>query len=566
MRRPRTLVLLLLSLSLVLIGACQLFLGDQSTTNCSTDADCAHFGAGATCVASLCVGPGGADSSVEGSSQGDGALADGQTPLGDGGFIFEGGFDGCFRGTPTTPDDLLNACSPASCVPYDNCAAIGLCNGAGLPDAAAPDAAAAAAVDAGPNPATVYCVDPTATPARTNVVYVTGSTNLPTFLSAVAPLLATNAPPYTIVWQASNSCTGVDTQFNPDPTKRLVKDAVGKQTFYYDATGNAIPCWLGDPTTNPGPNGVGNYSPGGSPSPLGGTTANIYVDVGEADIFSSSCAVKLKYSPDPSVNTVGEYFGPIQAMTFLVPQASSQQAISAEAAYVVYGNGGVGDAGTIPWNDPTYLFNRADSTGTNQIISRAIGVTPALWWGTQKASASAMAAQLEAVPAGAEEKTIGTISADLADAQRGNLRELAFQATGQKCAFWADSTQFTKDKINIRDGHYPMWGPLHFFTQLQTGAPSAAAGAFVLRFSSAKLDQPLVQAIALSGNVPACAMQVKRDTEMGPLSKADPPYNCGCFFDFTVNGSTTCSTCTTSTDCKDPAHPTCNYGYCESGN
>ena len=131
--------------------------------------------------------------------------------------------------------------------------------------------------------------------------------------------------------------------------------------------------------------------------------------------------------------------------------------------------------------------------------------------------------------------------------QRGNLRVLAFQAFNQGCGFLPDSTAFANDKANVRDGHYPLWGPLHFFTPLSNGgAPSPAAGAFVLRFSQPKLDQALVQAIAKTGNVPACAMHVKRTTELGDLVKADPPYSCDCFFDFVVNGKTSCQTCTTS--------------------
>lgn len=547
LRRGRALVLGLL---LIPAAACSVLL-NTSRDQCSSDGDCTKLSATAVCQSGVCVDTAAAtEAGADGAVSDDGSVSDGGGSK-DGGGITQG-FDGCFPGTPTTPQQLLNACTNADCIAYDNCSMLGLCNDAGLPDGSAPDAAAAAAADAGPNPATEYCVDPV---LRPNVVYVTGSTNLPSFLSAVAPVLATNNPPYTIVWQATNSCTGVDSQFNVDPAKHVIKDAPGKQTFYYDATGNAVPCWLGDSVSNPITLGV--------PLPYAQAT----VDVGESDIFSSTCATKLKYMPDPNVNGgIGEYLGPIQAMTFLVPQGGSQQAISAEGAHMVYGLGGVGDAGTIPWNDPTYMFNRSDSTGTNQILSLAINVTPSQWWGTPKSSASVMAAQLQSVPVGAIDKTIGTLSADLADQNRGNLRELAFQSFGQKCAFWPDSTKFTKDKKNVRDGHYPQWGPLHFYTTLSGGAPSAAAGAFVLRFGAPKLDQGLVKAIALSGNIPACAMGVKRDVEMGALRKEAPAYSCDCFYDFIVNGSNSCSSCNSSTDCKDPTKPTCNYGYCERGN
>ncbi len=544
-RRGRALLLAVLLLPVV---ACSVLL-NTSSDQCKSDDDCKKLSATATCQANVCVdGAGTGEAGASDGNTADGTTSDGSTAK-DGGVT--SGFDGCFPGKPTTAGQIQNACTSSECMTFDNCKMLGLCDDAGLPDGVFPDAGAAAGSDAGPNPAVDFCFDPV---LRPNVVYVTGSTNLPTFLAAVAPILAAASPSYTIVWQATNSCTGVDSQFNVDGAKHVIKDALGKQTFYYDATGVAVPCWLGDPAVN--------VITGGVPVPYGQAT----VDVGESDIFSSSCATKLKYMPDPNVNGIGEYLGPIQAMTFLVPSASSQQAISAEAAHMVYGLGGVGDAGAIPWSDPTYLFNRADSTGTNQILSRGINITPSSWWGTQKSSASSMAAGLQAVPAGATEKTIGTISADLADQNRGNLRELAFQGFGQGCGFWPDSTKNTKDKRNVRDGHYPLWGPLHFYTTLSGGVPSAAAGAFVLRFGLPKLDQELVKAVSLSGNVPQCAMDVKRDVEMGALRVEAPAYSCDCFFDSVVTGATTCSTCVTSTDCKDPARPACNYGFCEPGN
>lgn len=370
------------------------------------------------------------------------------------------------------------------------------------------------------------CYDPA---LRPNVVYVTGSTNLLPFLKAVAPILAQGTPAYTIVWQVSSSCAGVNAAFNPDSTKRLIKEGPGKLTVYYDATGVEVPCLL---------------EPAGAP-----------VDVGESDIFANSCAEKLGFNPaDPAV---GEYFGPIQAITLTVPATSSQKNISAEAAHNIFGRGG-----SPPWTDPNQLFIRSDSTGTTHLVSRAIDVPPAQWWGIDKKSASNMADQLQAVPQALAERTIGTISADFADKRRGNLTALAFQATGQGCGFWPDSTPFARDKQNVRDGHYPIWGPLHFFTRLESGQPSAAAGAFVLRYSVAKLDDALVKAVADSGTVPACAMLVSRDTEMGPLRPFRPARQCGCYFDSLTKGNTTCATCTTGNECPASA-PACNYGYCE---
>jgi ABC-type phosphate transport system substrate-binding protein len=539
-----------MSALLVTTAACSLLL-DHSNTQCSSDGDCAKFGDGTKCVNSLCVGP---------TASGDGSTADGTVPASDGatsdGTVTDGGeimeagvtngFDGCFPGNPTTNNELLNACTPATCIAYDNCAHLGLCNDAALPSTIDPPEAGTASSTTIADAGGVYCYDAV---NRPNVVYVTGSSNMPPFLAAVAPLLASGTPSYTIVWQQTNSCTGVNAIFNSDSTKHTIVDAPGKNTsFYYDSMGNAVPCLLGDS--------------------VGGPSAEV-VDVGASDIFSSTCSTKLGYTPDPTGAStggvpVGEYFGPIQAMTYVVPEASQQKAISAEGAHFVFGMGG-GDAG-LPWNDPTFMFIRNDGSGTNQILSRAMAVTPSKWWGIDKGSAGNMANQLVQVPTVAADKAIGILSDDFAITQKGNLRVLSFQAFGQQCGFLPDSTEFTNDKANVRDGHYPVWGPLHFFTSLSNGgAPSAAAGALLLRFSQSKLDQALVQAIAKIGDVPACAMHVKRTTEMGDLSAATPAYSCDCYFDFLVNGKTTCQTCAMSSECPS-SRPTCNYGYCEPGN
>jgi len=53
------------------------------------------------------------------------------------------------------------------------------------------------------------------------------------------------------------------------------------------------------------------------------------------------------------------------------------------------------------------------------------------------------------------------------------------------------------DKKNVRDGHYPLWGYVHFFIPIGTGGvPADAAKTFVTRFSVPSLDQGLVGTIS----------------------------------------------------------------------
>jgi hypothetical protein len=442
---------------------------------------------------------------------------------------------GGFAGDPTTNEQFLNRCTTAECLPFDNCAKLGICGSdAGFLPAFDPEAGTSSTAnpDSG---ATISCED-TIAGLGGQPVYVTGSSNFPGFLKLVAPLLAQDNK--YVVWQQTNSCTGVDTIFNTvDVNKLNITEGPGKATFYYDAMGNQVACFL---------NGGAHQ-----------------VDVGESDVFADSCAAKLKYMPVTTAD-IGAYTGPIQAMTYIVPGTSSQRVISAEAAQAVYGRGGVPDGQKLPWTDPTQFFNRTDSTGTNQLVSRAMNVTPAKWWGVDKKTASGMISQLKAVPGGLADKTIGVVSTDLADKERGNLKVLAFQARGQSCGFYPDSNAFATDKRNVRDGHYPIWGPLHFYTRLVGGVPGDAAGAFVLRFSVPRLDQGLVEAIGKSGNVPQCAMHVKRDVEMGDLKQYNSPYDCDCIFEKAATGKipAECQACSTPIECP-AGRPACNYGFCE---
>ena len=400
----------------------------------------------------------------------------------------------------------------------------------------------------------VNCVDPTATPPRTNVVYAAGSTALRPFLGSIAPILAAAATPYTIVYQSQGSCTGVDALYSTDPKKHVLADAVGNWAVYYDAAGASHECWLdlsgrGDPTT---------FAPATPNYPN--------VDLGVSDVFAASCG----YSGLPAGITIADYPGPIQPMTFIVNSKSKETSISADAAYLAFGLGGgpgvaTGDMSkpTSPWSDPTQFYVRNSASGTQQMLSRAIGVPATSWWGVNKGSSGAVVSGLLAVDPALADKAIGIVSTDLADANRGNLRILALKSRGQSCGYLPDSTITTKDKINVRDGHYPVWGPVHFFAQTSNGQPNAAASAFVSVFNQPHLDISLLTAISSRGLVPQCAMKVTRSTELGDMSpfKPDPAASCSCSFEKIANGGTTCKACASVSDC--PNRGACNYGFCE---
>jgi hypothetical protein len=308
----------------------------------------------------------------------------------------------------------------------------------------------------------------------------------------------------------------------------------GKYAMYFGADGTSTPCLLG--------------------------ASGAQVDVGESDIFSTTCN-----GYGAPAGNIGEYLGPIQAMMFVVPGKSSQTAITAEAARAVFGTGG---SNVMPWSNPALFFVRNANTGTQQMIGHAISVPADQFWGVDRGTAANVDSLLRVISdATLAQEAIGIISADYYDSDRDNLKALAFRATGQDCAYLPDSTPFKKDKQNVRDGHYPIWGPVHFFTQVQNGVPmTAGAQAFVSVVSVPNVSKQLLDAFIGSSLVPACAMTVQRTVELGPLSSYTPPFVCGCYFEASIVGEVPpgCAQCGTANDCTDPKRPACNLGFCES--
>jgi hypothetical protein len=486
------------------LGACTLML-DRSATQCKSDAECSpRFGDQLVCRAGVCV-------------------------------------QDCFSGEPQPAQDFLNHCTTAKRFAYDNCA-VGLCT----PDTAdagnivppRPEGGAPGAGTMAPDPSTLpACAD--ASEGRGQVVNITGSSNFPPLLAKLAPLIIRKQG-YVPVYQITSSCNGVKTIFSSVPKDHIMVDPVmgstGASAQYLTEDGTFVPC------------------------SLGGSGAQ--VDIGESDIFSDTC----NGFGAPGA-TIGEYLGPIQAMLFVVPTNSPETVISAEAARAVFGRGGLA-----PWTSPESFFVRNANTGTQQMIGRAIGVPAEAFWGVDRGSARNVDSLMRSIiEPGAATLAIGIISNDFYDGDRLGLRALAFKAVEQSYGYLPDSSLAKTDKKNVRDGHYPIWGPLHFFTAVSTdGTPSSpAANAFVQVASvpGQDVEKSLFDAYIGSGLVPSCAMSVQRTRELGPLSVYSPAHPCGCYFEASpsVNGSAPpeCTKCETANDCKDPARPACNLGYCE---
>ncbi|HQP36949.1 MAG TPA: hypothetical protein PLI95_17315 [Polyangiaceae bacterium] len=366
------------------------------------------------------------------------------------------------------------------------------------------------------------------------IVYVTGAAK--TYLAALARALYSDAEPITIVWKGASSCVAWDAVLNGTPL-----------------TGTAE-YW--DPSSQEADNQVECELP-----VLDGGVLN--ADIAISDVFASTC----QPLPNGLPSDIGDFLGPVQPMTFVAPYASSERAISATAAYFVYGFGA--DSGVPPWTDAEYIYRLDTTSGTLRILAAGIGVPPEKWKGNNANYSGQEITKLTTVPVEAVNKTIGILAGtNLTDSLKLQLKVLAFKHFGQSCAYYPDSTDTSKDKRNVRDGHYALWGPVHVASKIDSkGYPVSEHARRVINYLTGVTPPPghldLVQVAATSNLVPSCAMRVKRDREMGPMASFIPSTPCHCAFEKAATGSSSCQPCTTSAECP-AASPTCSFGYCES--
>lgn len=361
-----------------------------------------------------------------------------------------------------------------------------------------------------------------------NPVYVTGSTAAKPLLIELSKYLSTQSSPITIVYLGQGSCTGVDAILNGTP----IQGSGSAAPSTWDATGTEKKCDV---------------------------TTPVVADVGISDVFATTCFAL----PGGLAGNVADFLGPVQSMTFAVPIGSTENAISAEAAYYVYGFGT--DSGVAPWTDETVIFKRDVNSGTQRMIAAAIGVPADKWRGTGTTGSSDLLQKLTL--ASPRQKAIGVLAADVAQDNRTVLKVLAYQHGNQSCGYFPDRDATSNEKANVRDGHYAIWGPLHLLVRLDSnGYPLKAAASDVIGYLTGSKTAPgqldLIFLEAQRHVVPQCAMRVKRTQELGPMAPFAPVGACGCYYEKVANGATACPPCQRPTDCPTSA-PVCSYGYCE---
>jgi hypothetical protein len=418
-----------------------------------------------------------------------------------------------------------------------------------------------------------------------NPVYVDGASTALPLLEALATYLGNTV---SIIYNSkSTSCLGVNNLTQP-------AQEVLAGFSYISPTGTVYSC-TGAPLS-----GGGNA-----------TYPAINPDIAVSDVYPTSCIT-------PSVTLTSsqkDFHGAIQPIEIVVPYASTAFSISADAAYVVFAWAGQDNYVVQPWTDPTAIWTRGDTSGTQILVADAIGLNAAKWLTGLSADAGALqiiggSAMPGAVINGGVQKpdsTIGILGTGTADPDRGalgtndagtsigGLKPLAFQAAGQECGYYPDSQLSTFDKINVRQGRYAIWGPTHWITNVDssgnplatTATPAnplpssnASVAALVSAFTHNGLSttttptlKQAIEAEAKAHLVPDCAMQVSRSLEVSTTSSGEASYQptgaCGCYFESVTGGGTTlssyCQTCNTDSDCADAGVYThCNFGYCEA--
>jgi hypothetical protein len=372
-----------------------------------------------------------------------------------------------------------------------------------------------------------------------NPIYLQVGDTQVNLMKSLGRALRDNAgKPLTLVFTTSGSCTNINGFYTQTPITT---------NFQY------VPSMAEDPTWTQSSPTLTCTPPAGGQIP----------DIGNSALFIASCT-----NEPPVPDFVQFTNGPVQGYVLAVPKASAAIAITFEEAYFVFGFGPTllaqmaGDI--MPWQDENELYVRTNTKSTLLTWAANIAVEPTKWHG-QRLDGSPM------VVAGLQNSTnpgaaMGILGAEVYDSNRDTLTELAFRAQGQYAAYFADSTSTSRDKKNIRDGHYTVWSPTVWMNKIDptTHQPTNADAQYVIDMIAGKEVTPAPNFdpnvnVAHVGLVPDCAMRVARDFDGGPLRLYHPAESCACKYEATVD-TTTCATCDATTPC---ATGVCRAGYCE---
>ncbi|MBX2803830.1 MAG: hypothetical protein KTR31_39505 [Myxococcales bacterium] len=374
-----------------------------------------------------------------------------------------------------------------------------------------------------------------------NPLYFPATTLLESYLADVAPVLAdakaVGKDQMTVIHFPLSSCITYDIHKDQKPLTGTAE--------YYDADGTQQVCDM----------------------PVG---SKITSDLSAMDVGGVTCLG----GQTPPAELV-EFPSHVETLGFVVPRNSTQTAITATEAYYLMKFGGEAGFEVAPWTDPNFVMVRNTGSSTQLTIGANIGISGTMWNSElrgHQGSSDVRDVVIAENSTGNAEQVLGILNSSKWEAATDDMRVLAFQPFNN-CfgAVYPDSTSTSRDKRNVRDGHYPIWTNLRYILRTDgAGAPISGNGAdaaaraarFVDLMTGAESIDALNPAEAAigTGNIPACAMKVKRDVDGGPMTSFEHPAPCECFF-LEENGvDSGCTPCTDDTPCGDG---TCRFGYCE---
>ena len=381
-----------------------------------------------------------------------------------------------------------------------------------------------------------------------SLVYgIGGSAQTPLMKQVALALL----PTVTVIYADPSACLGIGAILDDaaNPGVQVVSNQADAK--YWTAQGDQCSCTL------PGSGGGGQ--------------------VFDFGLMGNSAPLCAGISSLPSY--IDDSFGPVSSVSVIVAQGSPETAISSAALAAIYGRPAAFRPS--PWTDDATLYKRSATSYVQIYLAQSIGISPSSFYGTAVSpSTNERMAELVGLAGGTANQRasrIGFVSSEVADQFASTVNTLAYQHTDQTCGYWPDSTANARDKINVRNGQYWLWGATHFFTRNDGVNVSPEAQSLVAWLRTAQGDpttapiaQPagsnLLDAIILAGNIPECAMQVSRTTDLGPLASFSPIDSCGCYFEFVATGTTpsSCVRCDGPNPGTNPyTNGECHYGYWE---
>lgn len=376
----------------------------------------------------------------------------------------------------------------------------------------------------------------------TNPVYFPATTLLDTLLSKVSPILADparGADQMTIVHFGLSSCLAYE--------KHREKVALDGKAVYYTPDGKKQSCTM----------------PAGK---------MIQSDLAAMDVGGKTCLGKAAPAD------LKEYPSHVETLGFVVPRSSTQTAITATEAYYIMKFAGAQGRAVEPWTQPEFIFIRNPGSSTQLTIGANIGA-PGTAWNSKfmrHLKSSEVRDKVNAQNAtGNAERVLGILNSSKWEKAADTMKVLAFQPFNS-CTFGAvypDKTATSRDKQNVRDGHYPIWTNLRYILREDaTGKPLSANGdaaaaraknfIALMRGDRSIPNLDIAKLVVETGNIPSCAMKVKREVDGGPITKFQHPAPCECSFLELNNIPSGCTKCTTDAQCTTGGK--CRAGFCEA--